>query len=192
MRDCENVEIREQLPELLHGRLGPSERAVVEQHLAGCAACRDELDVLRTARAVLIAAPTPRLDHAAIAAAVSRARVQVEPRPVRWRWAAAITVIVLGGTSVATAVRSFRGEPAIDSTYVTGPAVVAQGDTPSAVPSAAAATPARLTAGGGIDDLADEDLEALIGNLETIEVAPRAEPEAARQSGWITGSTGGN
>lgn len=190
MRDCENIEIREQLPELLHGRLGPAEVTVVEQHLAGCEACRDELDVLRTARAVLTAAPTPRLDHAAIAAAVSRARVQAAPRPLQWRWAAAITFVVLGATSVATAVRSFRNEPGIDTAQV--PQVVVTLDTPSAVPPAAAVAPVRLTAGGGLDDLADEDLEALIGNLETIEVAPRAEPEASRQSRWITGETGGN
>ena len=200
MRDCSNIDIREQLPDLLHGRLDDTQLALVEQHLSGCADCREELGVLQSARAVLTGAPTPRVDHQAILAAVARSRATAPARPMRWRWAAAITLVVLGGTSVATAVRSFRSEPVPDSTQVP-PAIVAHIDTPSAAPSVATPTSipsavepaaARLTAGGGIDDLADEDLEALIGALEKIEVAPHAEPEGSRQARWISSSTGGN
>ncbi|MBK8249221.1 MAG: zf-HC2 domain-containing protein [Gemmatimonadetes bacterium] len=198
MLDCNNIDIREQLPDLLHGRLDATRVALVEQHLSACAECRAELDVLRSARAVLTATPTPRIDHQAILAAVARTHVTPEARPVRWRWAAAITLVILGGTSVATAVRSFRNDPTSDSTQV--PAIVASIDTPTAVPTSTPTvvptvgepSAVRLTAGGGIDDLADEDLEALIGALEKIEVAPHAEPEGSRQSRWISSSTGGN
>ncbi|MBL8959557.1 MAG: zf-HC2 domain-containing protein [Gemmatimonadetes bacterium] len=198
MRDCSNIDIRELLPDLLHGRLDATRVALVEGHLSECADCREELDLLRSARAVLTGAPAPRIDHQAILAAVARSRAAAPARPMRWRWAAAITLVVLGGTSVATAVRSFRNEPITDSIPV--PAIVATIDTPSAtstatpvaVPPAVEPAAARLTAGGGIDDLADEDLEALIGALEKIEVAPHAEPEGSRQSRWISSSTGGN
>jgi anti-sigma factor RsiW len=194
MLDCSNIDIREQLPDLLHGQLGAAEATLVEQHLAGCAECREELAVLRSARAVLTSARAPKIDHQAIAAAVARARGATTVRPMRWRWAAAVTLVVLGGTSVATAVRSFRNDPVTDSAQA--PVVIATLDTPAAPTGAVTplATPAavRLTAGGGVDDLADEDLEALIGALEKIEVAPHAEPEGSRQSRWISGTTGGN
>ena len=48
MNDCQNAEMRDQLPDLLHERLAATERAVVMAHLDGCVDCRDELALLRS------------------------------------------------------------------------------------------------------------------------------------------------
>jgi len=61
MNDCQNAEMRDQLPDLLHERLAATERAVVMAHLDGCVDCRDELALLRVAHGTLIKA-TPRID----------------------------------------------------------------------------------------------------------------------------------
>jgi hypothetical protein len=49
-----------------------------------------------------------------------------------------------------------------------------------------------LTAGGGVGDLADEDLEALIGALDRMEAAPHAEPDAGGFARIVSGATGGS
>ncbi|MCX6022703.1 MAG: zf-HC2 domain-containing protein [Chloroflexi bacterium] len=51
---------REELSASLDGRLSAPEYAALERHLAGCDACREELDGLRAAVALLRAAPTPQ------------------------------------------------------------------------------------------------------------------------------------
>jgi predicted anti-sigma-YlaC factor YlaD len=192
MVDCANVTMRELLPDLLHGSLGGIDAAAVEAHVASCARCRAELEVLRSARAHLLAVPVPAIDRSAIARALPRPRVRTAA-PMRWRWAAVITMVALGGASVATAVRSFTGEPSGSDTLSVAPVVV-RVDTPVAAAASAPGGPAmaRMTAGGDVGDLADEDLELLIGALENIEVAPLAEPAASRHSRWVSGSTGGN
>ena len=75
MRDCENVDIRDLLPEHAGGLLAGAERARVEAHLATCEACRAELALLRALRA---SRPTPRVT----AADVSRI-VAALPKPTR-------------------------------------------------------------------------------------------------------------
>jgi hypothetical protein len=68
MVDCTREDIRYLLPELVHDQLGPAERARVEQHLAECADCAAELELLGSLRATAFA--TPELDIDRIAAAV--------------------------------------------------------------------------------------------------------------------------
>jgi|GEM_PF-631743 len=68
MADCSRDDIRDLLPDLVHDQLEPEARARVEQHLAGCAECAAELDLLRAMRATAFA--TPDVDVDRIAAAV--------------------------------------------------------------------------------------------------------------------------
>src|SRR5947209_8562012 len=70
MRECENVDLRERLPELLNERLPDAERERVLAHVHGCEECAVEWALLRNARATLHAA-APQVDAAAIARAVS-------------------------------------------------------------------------------------------------------------------------
>ena len=57
MTDCPRADVRDLLPDFLHGTLAPEARAAVAEHVAGCAACSAELGVLRAARAVMHRAP---------------------------------------------------------------------------------------------------------------------------------------
>ena len=61
MRDCANVEVRDALPALEHGRLPEGERRRVERHVEACAACAAELALLRDVRG-LVGAGAPALD----------------------------------------------------------------------------------------------------------------------------------
>ncbi|HKV51622.1 MAG TPA: zf-HC2 domain-containing protein, partial [Gemmatimonadaceae bacterium] len=61
--------MRDLLPDLLNERLDAATRAEVARHVASCAECAAELELVRAMRSAL--APAPRVDVARIAAAVS-------------------------------------------------------------------------------------------------------------------------
>jgi len=196
MSDCANVEMRELLPELVHDRLDATARARVAAHLPTCSDCRAELELLQAARAAL--QPIMPLDKRAIVAALPqpKSRPALQPLATRqvWRIAAAITVIALGGLSINT-VRQMGGPDMVlidsarstDTAGAQAGAVVAIADTP-----AAASRNGGMTAGFGVMDLADEDLEALIGELDKLEAAPRVDPDANRFGRMVAGTTGGD
>ena len=109
MIDCPNGDVRDLLPDYLHDRLESSARMSVERHLAECAACRDELALLRDLRGTLQRAP--RIDVAAVAAAIPAYRVPARKSWASgWRAAAAITAIAVGGTSIALLARMQQQE----------------------------------------------------------------------------------
>ena len=54
MSECERSEIRDRLPEYVHGTLGAAERVAIEAHLAGCGSCRAEVALLRTMRQAML------------------------------------------------------------------------------------------------------------------------------------------
>ena len=114
MTECPNANVRDLLPDLVHGRLDAERRVMVEAHLAGCADCAAEHALLRDLRASL--RRTPHLDLAAIAAAVPAYRAPVRRSWVEWRTAAAITVLVAGGSSVALLQRNVA--PRMDTVAV--------------------------------------------------------------------------
>ena len=167
MSDCLNVEIRESLPEYLNGTLSATRRAEVETHVAACAECADELAVLRLVREAY--AEVPAVNVNAIVAALPRRGARSAMRtPVQRSWrrshafqiAAAVSFIALGGISLAVARSFFTGNVPV----VERDTLVANG----------AETPA-ISFAGGVSDLGDEDLEALLTALETIEALPVTE-----------------
>ena len=165
MTDCLNVEIRELLPEYLNGTLSATRRAEVESHVAACAECADELAVLRLVREAY--AEAPAVNVSAIVAALPRkpSRPAIAMRSWRrshaFQIAAAVSFIALGGISLAVARSFFNG---------TTPA----GQVDTVIASSGVETPA-ISFAGGVSDLGDEDLEALLSALETIEALPVTE-----------------
>lgn len=163
MTDCPNVEMRELLPDYLDGSLSASRRAEVDSHIASCDDCAEELALLRLVRQAY-AETSPAVNVAGIVAALPRKAV----RPVRRPWrtsqafqiAAAVSFIAVGGISLTVA-RSFLGN---DPTAIAVDTVIASG----------VETPA-ISFAGGVQDLGDEDLEALLSALETIEALPVTE-----------------
>jgi len=174
MSDCLNVEIREALPEYLRGVLSASRRAEVEAHLATCGDCAEELAVLRLVREAY--AEAPAMNVSAIVAALPRK----SSRPAMRSWrhsqafqiAAAVSFIALGGISLAVARSFFNGNPtgAPIDTVVSVSATVS-GDAPA------------ISFAGGVGDLGDDDLEALLSALESIEALPVTETADLTLSG---------
>ena len=168
MSDCLNVEIRELLPEYLHGTLSDARRSAVAAHLATCEDCTEEVALLRMVRDAHTAAVRPVNVSAIVSALPRRATRPVAVRS--WRRshalqiAAAISFIALGGISLTVARSFFNGTGAVaqDSVVVAG--------------SSTSAVETPISFAGGVSDLGDEDIEALISALESIEALPVTEP----------------
>jgi anti-sigma factor RsiW len=221
MRECENEDLQDALPEFAAGRLAGAERARVAEHVAGCAECAAEVEMLRVARQVItqdappadverivamlpappqLAQPAPEpapepagrpalvlsgTGTAARAAGSHGKRAARGPgyRPVwsGWRIAAAVSVIAIGGLSVAVLrdLAGAHGDP------VTVPAVVATsgagsaGSIPEADTENIAASDPGLAVGGGLADLSEGEMEGLLKDLDGIEASPSGEPDAA-------------
>ena len=156
MRDCTNAEMRDLLPDVLHGRVTPEQRTVVERHLAGCEPCRQELALLTHVRE---AAPSPQVNVDAIARALPAYRAS-RPRfasPV-FRIAAGL-ILVAGAASLL--LRDQDGGPRpLDTVAVATPA-----------------TPPVLSLGENFQDLSDSDLEAIASELQALDAVLSEEPE---------------
>ena len=193
MTDCPNAEMRDLLPDLLHERLDPSARAAVMAHVAKCAECRAELALMREAR-IALTSDMRIVDVAAIASAViaqTSAPVVYElPRQRRaqrwidWRIAASIALVAVGAASFA-AIRARQSAPArvepiapqvaLDTPKATVVAKTPESVTPAMTPTPAAA--AELSAAGGVSDLSEDDLRALVDDLDSIAAEPATDPE---------------
>jgi anti-sigma factor RsiW len=207
MFDCANVEMRELLPELAAGTLDAATRARVDEHVASCTECASELETLRAVRGAYATAPA--IDVSRVVAALPKPAVASVigrgPAPAKrwldWRIAAALTMITVGGLSIAL---SRRGHDAsrdgskppqvaiIDSLADSVRGVVPPAPNPGGAarvdtggsrppkPRPTARPKAQLAFGGGVDDLDDALLRALMGALDEIDrapIAPSAEPD---------------
>lgn len=182
MTECPYPEIRDSLPDLLHGRLGEVDTATLTTHVESCAACRAELALLREVRA---SAPlAPRIDVERIAAALPvRCVVVAEPsrqplgiRSPVWKFAAAIAIAISGGLLVqerggvdgvaapsnTVAASSLPAEAEGGSTRVEAPAIEGEGS---------------LSLVAGVHELTDDQIESLLVELDAIEMIPSEEPE---------------
>jgi len=204
MTDCPNAEMRDRLPDLLHERLDASARAVVRAHVDGCDDCRAELMLLREA-SVALTSDVRAVDITSITRVViGRTAGAQEPTRRRarspwmdWRVAASIAVLAVGGASVAV-VRARQqpvaaAVPAAVSHSVPAPvseqvATDIQRPAVHATPTSAAPANAELSAAGGVGDLSDSDLRALLDDLQSIDAMPSAEPEPVTVRIAIPGS----
>ena len=166
------------------------------RHLESCEDCRAEVELIEAAARAI---PVPQVDIAKIVRGMPRSRRPEAGRPfagTSWRIAAGIGILALATYSVVRF--AVRGEPRQQvavfvpaarptSPQVTSapsaPATPAKSDstssTPALVAQAAAATPAKATMsfGGGLSDLSDEQLGALLGELDGLDSLPSVEPE---------------
>ena len=182
MTDCQNVTMREALPELLHGRLADGERRLLEAHLVECVDCTDELAILE---AVLASAPAPAVDvtrivmaipsYRPVADAESRvdARSGVIPMRPRAGWAS--------GWSSRSARLQLAAALAIAAAGISTVAVVKHnGAQQQASVAAVGATAARADQGVALvatADLSDAELATLIKDMDSMQALPPAEPE---------------
>ncbi len=174
MSDCSNIEIREALPELLHGRLDASQAAKIREHLAQCAECAAELELLERVQRLYSAAPA--VNAAAIVAALPRPRARRTFSLGMLRAAAAI-VLLLAGAVIMRAARSGsqNGQPnQVVVTPLDTPAM--QRDTPVTVERSAQPRVLAMSV-SELDDLDVDEMESLLSVLERIDAAPVAEPD---------------
>jgi hypothetical protein len=195
MSECTNLEMSDLLPELARGTLTGPALVAVEDHLATCAACRAELDLVRSARAVLSA--TPAVDTSRIVAAITRSNTirrdataavaQTRRRrawsiatPSRRVWLAAASIVAAVGVSLIASNVSRDPEAPAPSP------IVAQTDQPTP-PAPTTPEPVRpattrpagrveLMMAGGVADLADAELESLLEVLEDVDTELDVEP----------------
>lgn len=193
MTDCENVEVRELLPELLHGMLSARERATVERHLASCVACTSELELLGRVRTLM--AQAPAVDVGRVSAALSAARRPASPPLVAitaasprerlarsrvrpWQAIAAAMLLVVGLTAAGlTALRQTADSP-VSSQTVVAPAGKATTETPPVAVVAVETTgdASALSLGGVLSALTDAELEEMITELDDLAALPATEP----------------
>lgn len=122
MTECRTPEMQDLLPDYVSASLDATAAASVEQHLSICDPCRDDITLLRRARAIRPTAvpvdiarivaglprPTPTLrlvrsshdQSLVVAAATSNARPRRRWSVSVWQVAAAVGVMVVGGTSL--------------------------------------------------------------------------------------------
>jgi anti-sigma factor RsiW len=199
MNDCPNADVRDLLPDLLHGRLDEATRAMVESHVASCADCRAELVLLRDVRVATGRAPAVNLG--AIATAVPAYRAPVRRSWVGWRTAAAVTVIIAGGSSIIVTQRIRPHQP--DSVAAAVPSVESAVPTPSVDGSPSPAEVSRATpiqpvaiaptrsepnvapaerelamSGGTLNDLSDRELTSLLKEIESLDALPSTDVES--------------
>jgi hypothetical protein len=207
MFDCANVEMRELLPDFVSGSVDAATRARVEEHIATCAECASEVETLRLVRSAFAA--TPAIDIQRVVAALPKPAAATRAgggrAPVKrwmdWRIAAALTMISVGGLSLAIGKRlSTSPRVGPDDTVTIVQRVDSQSvpvappqvtPTPTRIgggkdtvrptpPRPAIPAKAMLSAGGGVSDLDEESLRALLGALDEIDrapLAPSAEPD---------------
>lgn len=193
MNDCADGNMRDRLPEYVHGTLSAAERRVVSEHLVACPDCAAEVELIETAsRAFTV----PRIDTERIVRALpsrARRRFAILGGGTQ-RLAAAIGIFVIGGLSVV-AVREWgrRHDVPVQATAPTHantlaaatPAPAAArpaaktGSAPIAAPPPVTAEAARpaMSFGGGLSDLSDEQLDTLLGELDGLDALPSTEPE---------------
>jgi hypothetical protein len=172
MRDCSNVEMRERLPELMHGVLRADVAADVRAHVAQCADCRAELELLERVRTVLAA---PRVDTSHIVAHLPRYQ-----RPSLWTRAArspqlraaAAVILVVGGW---LAIGDGRDTAVVPDTTVAVATTPKSASTPASSATTAARGAAELAIGDTFQDLTDSDLAAMLDEIAKLEaVTPDA------------------
>jgi len=120
------TEIQASLPAYCLSAIDDAERAAVERHLPGCAACVGELVALK--RALDLAEDAPRPPSALGARVRAAVAAELSPRPRRW-WhrpaalavAAAISLCALGAMNALTSGPGAPPRSAASSTAATVP-----------------------------------------------------------------------
>ena len=174
MTDCTNADIRDQLPDLLHGRLDDVARARVEAHVRTCVDCGQELALLQALRG---AAPAPRVDVERIVAALPAPRRGRRWSASAWQIAAAVVFLAVGSSTLVKYVQ--RSHPGDSTAAAT---VASRLDSSAGASTQAAATASgdvELNVGYGYGDLTAAQLATLLKDLQDLKAVPMADPEAS-------------
>ncbi|HEV2016777.1 MAG TPA: zf-HC2 domain-containing protein [Gemmatimonadaceae bacterium] len=191
MNRCTELDIKEMLPDLLHGKLDADARARVEAHVVSCEECTEEVEVLRTVKSVAVFIPAIDVDRVVrqippYRTIVPAAQAPARSRVVSWLVAASLVVVVLGGgsllmiqmqptlTPVATVDHS--GLPDRASTQAEKPVGIAPIIAPNGTGISAKPTTHALALATGVDGLSDNNLRQLMNDMNNFDALPATEP----------------
>lgn len=158
MNDCQNVEIREVLPELVHGTLPQIERARVQEHLDDCDDCSAELAIIRAVLGSAVAAP---VNVSRIAAAIPPYRRKSSGMKRVYMELAAACLIGAVGISALAIHNSRSAPPGLQRSVVAKVITADQG-----------------LALVNTNDLSDDGLAQLTQDLDNLQAMPTADPES--------------
>ncbi len=191
MNKCAELDIKETLPDLLHGKLDADARARVEAHLASCGECTEELEALRKVKSAAVFIPPIDADRLVrqippYRTVVLAAQAPAGFRAVSWLVAASLVVVVLGGGSLLM----LQKTPTVGPVVTVDPSAVPDGgstqrDKPSAVASnhhpVVSTKPARhaLALATSVDGLSDNNLRRLMNDMKSFDALPATEPGPA-------------
>ncbi len=190
MNKCTELDIKEMLPDLLHGGLDAHERARVESHIASCVECTEELEVLRAVKSAAVFIPAIDVHRVVrqippYRTIVPARRVPARSRVVSWLVAASLVVVVLGGGSLLM----IQQKPSAQRDVVIPDRPDQQGATsrlmlPKRVPTVAQKPPVvlephphALAMATGVDGLSDGNLRQLMNDMNGFDALPTTEPE---------------
>ncbi|HUF29248.1 MAG TPA: zf-HC2 domain-containing protein [Gemmatimonadaceae bacterium] len=153
MTDCPRADIRDLLPDWVNGSLEREAAGDVVEHLTTCASCSEEADLLSQLRAAL--SPEPVIDVRKVAeTVVARTSSRGSRAGPRTPWRG-----MVGGLAVAASV-------------ILG-ALLIQGERDTAGGEQFQAHGAELPVAGGLADLEEDQLEALLVQLDAMEALPQ-------------------
>jgi anti-sigma factor RsiW len=194
MNKCADNDIQEMLPDLLHRTLGDEERRRVEEHVASCESCQEDLDVLRTVRNAAVFAPSIDVDRVVRQIPPYRMIVPPKERPtstrmVTWLVAASVALVALGGGSVLLQSNGSPSRTAAENQ--SRPTQVAKAPAPAKAPSVespvarppvenppvVAEHPQALALAADADGLSDGGLVQLMNDMDNFDALPGSEPD---------------
>ena len=184
MTNCTNSEIRDMLPDLEHGKLSVPVRQTVEEHLAGCESCREDLRIIRTVKTAAVFAPSIDVDSVVRQIPPYRMPVPAKEAPARsrvtrWLVAATIGVLLIGGGTLLKN-RQNESPSRLGAALPDSQMVIAESAPPvpdvGRVLGQPAHTPA-LALVADVQELSDGNLQQLMSELENFDALPNSEPE---------------
>ena len=191
MTECTNEGMRDLLPLLARAALPAADAARVQAHVETCAACRTELALLVQAGRA-IDATAPRVDVAAVTAAVRRATLVRVEAPTRARPATATRrawprlaawaprrAVAMAASLLLVATASLTVLSRLNDPDVRAGGAAASSDSASGARLVASA---GMSVPGGLAELSDDDLVALLDELDRVEATINAEPVSMRQA----------
>jgi predicted anti-sigma-YlaC factor YlaD len=202
MNDCTDNDIREMLPDLLHGALGARAMERAEAHLASCEECRAELQVLRAVKNAAVFAPTIDVDQVVrrippYSKIVPAVEVPARSRLVSWLVAATVAIAFVGvGSTLVTRQGATTGPTSVATTLpsATIPTqstpVVSKTPASGASPAVAVGTQPlhthALAVAADVDGLSDGNLVQLMSDMNRFDALPATEsdPVIAVDSGY--------
>jgi anti-sigma factor RsiW len=201
MTDITHDEIRDALPDLLHGNVDADRRAAIENHLRSCAECASELRVLQMVKD----APSfaPMIDAVKVAAAIPPyggvpvERPRAATRKFQWALAAAAAILIAGTLmlrGVSTAVSPAVAPNKVASVPVTLPATTSPATPKAMTAESVRRVPVRsaareLQVATALDGISDVGVEQLTRELNGLDGLPSTEPE---NLGVVDTTTGGD